>query len=245
MLIVGLTGGIATGKSTASQEFQQLGIPVIDADTVAHDIMRPGQTSFSLIVRNFGADILDKATGAIDRNKLGQIIFNDSGKRQLLNQCTHPYVRRRILWQLLRHYVRGHGICVLDVPLLFESGMDRMCGKVAVVTCTEARQIERLMERNAFNRDEAVARVRAQMSMEEKTKRAHRVLDNNGSVEETQRQVQELVKDWTPSRARTLVSMAAPVGIAVSLPFALNSSVWGLGTLCTCVAWVVGSFFGF
>ncbi|KAJ2063553.1 Dephospho-CoA kinase [Coemansia sp. S146] len=242
MLIVGLTGGIATGKSTASQVFKARGVPVIDADVIAHQIMEPGEVSYNLILQQFGDDVLQKDSKAIDRGKLGGIVFNDSDKRQALNRCTHPYVRRRILYQLLGCYLRGYPMCVLDVPLLYESGMDRMCGKVVVVSCTGDRQIVRLMDRNGFSKEEAEARVKSQMPIEEKERRAARVLDNNEGLAELERQVDDLVAKWTPSLFRTWGALLAPVGIVASLPFARLSTL-GFGTLCTCAAWIAGSLF--
>ncbi|KAJ2548585.1 Dephospho-CoA kinase [Coemansia sp. RSA 1933] len=244
MLIVGLTGGIATGKSTASRVFQAQGVPVIDADVIAHQIMQPGEVSYNLVVKHFGTDILhEDDTKAIDRAKLGTIIFNDPEKRQLLNGCTHPYVRRQIAYMLFKYYIQGYAICVLDIPLLFESGLDRMCGKVAVVSCTAERQLTRLMNRNGLSREEAEARIKSQMPMPEKEKLATRVIGNNGTIEEMEEQIRRTVVDWKPSIVRTVGALVAPVGLLVSLPFA-RSSMLGLGTLCACAAWIAGSIFG-
>ncbi|ORX67378.1 dephospho-CoA kinase [Linderina pennispora] len=242
MLIVGLTGGIATGKSTVSNGLRAQGVPVIDADTVAHQLMEPGETPYRLVVQHFGPGILrDDAT--IDRARLGAEIFGDAAKRQLLNRCTHPYVRRRMLVLLLGYYVRGHAMCVLDVPLLFESGLDRLCGKVAVVACAEDRQLARLMARNALSGDEAAARIAAQMPLDDKIRRATRVIDNNGSVEETMGQVQTMVREWRPSWLSTFGALLAPVGLVAALPL-VRTSVWGLGVAGTCAAWLVGSALG-
>ncbi|KAJ1994614.1 Dephospho-CoA kinase [Coemansia spiralis] len=243
MLIVGLTGGIATGKSTASRAFQAQGVPVIDADIIAHQIMEPGGVSYKLVVKHFGADILQMDTKAIDRAKLGSIIFNDPAKRQLLNQCTHPYVRRRILYQVFKCYIQGYAMCILDIPLLFESGLDRMCNKVAVISCTAERQLARLMNRNGLSRQEAEARIKSQMPMDEKERRATRVINNNGSIEEMEKQIRKAVVEWRPSVIRTIGSLVASVGLIASLPFA-RTSMFGLGTLCACTAWILGSVFG-
>ncbi|KAJ2794993.1 Dephospho-CoA kinase [Coemansia furcata] len=204
--------------------------------------MEPGEVSYNLILQQFGDDVLQKDSRAIDRGKLGSIVFNDSEKRQALNRCTHPYVRRRILYQLLGCYLKGYPMCVLDVPLLYESGMDRMCGKVVVVSCTGDRQTTRLMDRNGFSREEAEARIKSQMPIEEKERRAARVLDNNGGLAELEWQIDDLVEKWAPSLLRTWGALLAPVGIIASLPFARLSTL-GLGTLCTCAAWVAGSLF--
>ncbi|KAJ1770654.1 Dephospho-CoA kinase [Coemansia sp. RSA 1813] len=243
MLIVGLTGGIATGKSTASRAFQAQGVPVIDADVIAHQIMEPGEVSYKLVVKHFGVDILQEDTKAIDRAKLGGIIFNNPDKRQLLNKCTHPYVRRRIAYAVFKYYIQGYAMCVLDIPLLFESGLDKMCGKVAVISCTSERQLARLVSRNGFSREEAETRIKSQMPMGEKEKRATRVVGNDGSIEEMEDQIRRLVADWKPSVIRTVGALVAPVGLVVSLPFA-RTSMLGMGTLCACAAWIVGSIFG-
>ncbi|KAJ1722379.1 Dephospho-CoA kinase [Coemansia erecta] len=227
MLIVGLTGGIATGKSTASRALQASGIPVIDADVVAHQVMQPGEASYNMVVKHFGASILQSPSGPIDRAKLGAVIFNDTEKRELLNRCTHPFVRRRILWQLFSYYARGHGVCVLDVPLLYEAGMHRMCARVVVVGCEREVQVERLMARNGLSREEAVARVDAQMPVEEKAKRADAVVWNEGSVEDMQEEVCRKVRAWRPAPWRVAGALLAPV--------------IGLGALC---AWAVAKVLG-
>ncbi|KAJ1742431.1 Dephospho-CoA kinase [Coemansia sp. RSA 989] len=239
MLVIGLTGGIATGKSTASREFKALGVPVIDADEIARTALEPGQAPYTMVVKHFGASVLSQDQ-TIDRAKLGGIIFNDTGKRQLLNRCTHPYVRRQIIQQLVSLYVRGHSMCVLDVPLLFESGMDRMCAKTLVVSCSAEQQAERLIQRNQLSTEAAQARIAAQMPMQEKEQRATRVLDNRKSRDELAAQVRQVVRDWRPSALRTLASLAAPLGALVGLVCARAS--WGLPTLCACSLWMVGSW---
>ncbi|KAJ1840320.1 Dephospho-CoA kinase, partial [Coemansia sp. RSA 2703] len=176
---------------------------------------------------HFGTSILQTPGGAIDRAKLGAVIFNDSEKRQLLNRCTHPFVRRRILWQLFCNYARGHAVCVLDVPLLYEAGMHRMCAKVVVVACAREVQVERLMERNGLSREEAVARVDAQMPVEDKAKRADAVVNNEGSMEEMQEEVCRVVRAWHPAPWRVAGALLAPV--------------IGLGALC---AWAVAKVLG-
>ncbi|KAJ2078957.1 Dephospho-CoA kinase [Coemansia sp. RSA 988] len=243
MLVIGLTGGIATGKSTASKAFRSQGVPVIDADAIAHDLMEPGQVSYRLVVEHFGTQVLGEDKQTIDRARLGRLIFNDAKQRQALNRCTHPYIRRRILWRVFQCYVRGYAVCVVDVPLLFEAGLDRLCGRTLVVACTDEQQITRLMERNGFSQPEANARVTAQMPMSEKLRRATRVLDNSTSVDELNAQVLAVLRDWTPSVLRTFGALLAPVGIVVSLPFVRTSDL-GLKTLCACTAWIAVTLAG-
>ncbi|KAJ2308908.1 Dephospho-CoA kinase [Coemansia sp. RSA 2705] len=238
MLVIGLTGGIATGKSTASREFQAQGVPVIDADKIARQVLEPGETSYTLVVKNFGSTVLDSSQ-RIDRAKLAAQIFKDGEKRQLLNSCTHPYIRRKILLELLSLYVRGHAICVLDVPLLFESGLDRVCARTLVVSCEGGQQIARLCQRDALSEEAAKARVAAQMPMAEKERRATRVLDNYGSQEVLCEQVRDVVQKWRPGMLRTWAALAAPVGAAAGLVFV--RSPWGLGALCTCSLWMLSS----
>ncbi|KAJ2719850.1 Dephospho-CoA kinase [Coemansia sp. Benny D115] len=241
MLIVGLTGGIATGKSTASLALSERSIPIIDADRIAHELMQPGETSFRLVVKHFGTDVLD-SDGKIDRGKLGGIIFNDAAKRQLLNRCTHPYVRRRMLWELLRHYVSGHRVCILDVPLLYEAGMDKLCGRVLVIGCSRQTQVARLMGRNGFTRAEAEARVDAQMSLDEKRARADAVVDNEQDMQGMQREVCRVVGGWTPGLLATMGALVAPVAAAVAVPWAFTkSALWGVGALCTCTAYAMST----
>ncbi|KAJ1879283.1 Dephospho-CoA kinase [Kickxella alabastrina] len=236
MLIVGLTGGIASGKSTASKALRTRGIPVIDADAIAHEIMQPGQASYRRVVSHFGPGILcpDRT---IDRAKLGAIIFNDPAQRQALNQRTHPYVRRRILRLLLQHYLRGHALCVLDVPLLYESGMDRLCGRVVVVVCAEETQVRRLRERSGLGRQEAQARVRAQMGLEEKARRADAVVANEAGVGEMQEEVCRVVDAWRPGWLRTAAALAVPLAAAAAVPAAfVRSAALGVKALGAVVA---------
>ncbi|KAJ2613831.1 Dephospho-CoA kinase [Coemansia sp. RSA 1365] len=243
MLVIGLTGGIATGKSTASKAFRAQGVSVIDADAIAHELMEPGQVSHRLVVEHFGTQVLGEDKRTIDRAQLGRLIFNDAKQRQVLNRCTHPYIRRRILWRVFQCYLRGHAICVVDVPLLFEAGLDRMCARTLVVSCTDKQQIARLMERNGLSRPEADARVAAQMPMAEKLRRATRVLDNSVSIAELNAQVRTVLQDWTPSALRTFGALLAPAGILVSLPF-VRTSTLGFGTFCACAAWIAATLVG-
>ncbi|KAJ2827047.1 Dephospho-CoA kinase [Coemansia erecta] len=240
MLIVGLTGGIASGKSTASREFRAQGVAVIDADQIARQVLEPGEVSYALVVQHFGREILD-SSGRIDRAQLGHVIFSDTTKRQQLNRCTHPYIRRRILWHVLRLYLTGHAMCVLDVPLLFESGLDRVCARTIAIECTREQQIERLEQRNELGRAEAEARIDAQMSSGERAKRATRVVDNAGAEQQLVKQIAGLVCEWRPGVVRTALALAAPVGAVAGLAFV--NTTWGLGSFCAAAAWMVSSLF--
>ena len=130
--VVGLTGGIATGKSTVSKRLQSFGLPVVDADVIAREVVAPGTPALAKIVRAFGEDIL-LPDGALDRPKLGAIVFNDEAQRKVLNGIVHPAVWRAIFWAVVTNWLKGKRICVLDVPLLIEGGLYKWVAKVAVV----------------------------------------------------------------------------------------------------------------
>ena len=130
--VVGLTGGIASGKSTVSSLLVSHGIPVIDADALAREVVSPGTRGLARVVSEFGPEVL-RADGALDRARLGTIIFNDAAKRRRLNDIVHPAVRRAMVWGVLKCWVTGKRVCVLDVPLLIETGMARWMGAVVVV----------------------------------------------------------------------------------------------------------------
>ncbi|KAJ2500970.1 Dephospho-CoA kinase [Coemansia sp. RSA 1972] len=239
MLVVGLTGGIAAGKSTASSEFRALGVPVIDADEIARQVLEPGEASYARVVEHFGPSILDSA-GRIDRGRLGHVIFTDPEQRKHLNKCTHPYIRRRILWNLAQLYMCGHPMCVLDVPLLFESGLDRVCAKTVVIECPRQVQLERLAQRNGFTRAEAEARADAQMRSDVRAGKATRVVTNTASVDELRSEIRGIVSLWRPSWARAAAGVVAPVAAVVGM--ACVWMPWGRAVLGMATAWIVGSF---
>lgn len=193
MYIIGLTGGIATGKSTVSSILRELGAVVIDSDEIAHEIMEPGQPAYKDIVDTFGPAIL-APDGRIDRTALGKLVFEDPTARFTLNNITHPRVAARFK-EKLKELPPDTRVVVWDVPLLLEAGLDRGVNEVWVVWVDEETQIKRLMERNHFTREEALARIRAQMPLEEKMKRADRLIDNRGTVEETKSIVTSYFKE--------------------------------------------------
>ncbi|NNV06067.1 dephospho-CoA kinase [Geobacillus sp. C56-T2] len=195
VLTIGLTGGIASGKSTVSAMMRQLGLPVIDADEAARAVVRPGEDAYRQIVAAFGPGILQK-NGDIDRAKLGEIVFSDEAERTKLNAIVHPAVRRHMLAEKEELVRAGAKTIVLDIPLLFESGLTDWVDKVLVVFVDEETQLRRLMARNGFTKEEALARIRAQWPLAEKVKRADAVLDNNGTIEETRRQLLAVLETW-------------------------------------------------
>lgn len=188
--VIGLTGGIASGKSTASDYIRSKGYPVLDADTYAKKATAKGGPAYQGIIDHFGAELLQD-DGEIDRRKLGAIVFNDDGERKVLNQLVHPEVRRMMDADKDRLAEEGH--VFLDIPLLFENGLDRQCDITLTVYVDQETQIERLMERNGFSHSEALSRINSQMPLSEKRDRSDEVLDNSGSKNELYAQIEDFL----------------------------------------------------
>ncbi|MGF9785907.1 dephospho-CoA kinase [Bacillus velezensis] len=194
-LVIGLTGGIASGKSTVARMLIDKKITVIDADVIAKQAVEKGMPAYGQIVEAFGKDILLE-NGGIDRKKLGSIVFTDEQKRLKLNQIVHPAVRAEMLKQRDEAVARKEQFVVLDIPLLYESGLDYLVGKVLVVTVPADIQLKRLIERNSLTEEEAMSRITSQMPLADKTKKADAVIDNSGSLEYTKHQLEEILSSW-------------------------------------------------
>lgn len=194
--VVGLTGGIGTGKSTVARMLARLGAAVIDADAIVHELQAPGTLLLRQIVEAFGEEVL-RPDGSLDRARLGRIVFQDPEARQRLNRLVHPAVGAEMARRLEAARRGGARLVVLDIPLLLEGrarggGAADLVEEVIVVYAPERVQIERQMERDGATREEAQARVRAQMPIEEKRRLADHVIDNSGSLDATRRQVRAL-----------------------------------------------------
>ncbi|KAB5544257.1 hypothetical protein DKX38_012369 [Salix brachista] len=196
MRIVGLTGGISSGKSTASNLFKSHDIPVVDADIVARDVLKKDTGGYKGVVAAFGDDIL-QANGEVDRPKLGQIVFSDPGKRQLLNRLLAPCISSGIWWEILRLWLKGYKVIVLDIPLLFEAKMDKWTKPIIVVWVDTETQLQRLMARDRINEEDARNRIKAQMSLDLKRSQANIVIDNSGSLEDLEEQFQKVLVQVT------------------------------------------------
>lgn len=194
-LTIGLTGGIATGKSTVSTIFKENNIPVIDADVEARYVVEKGSEGYQLIVEEFGEDIL-LPDGNINRAKLGAIVFSYEKKRQKLNEITHPRIRQQMIEKKEQAIQNKERLVVLDIPLLFEGKLQSIVDKVVVVSTDAHVQLERLMKRNGFSKEEALQRIYAQMPLEEKEKLADVVIFNNGTEEELKASVEALIQNW-------------------------------------------------
>jgi len=200
-MILGLTGGIASGKSTVAAMLKERGIPVVDADVIARKVVEPGKEAYQAIVRHFGPDIL-LADGWIDRKKLGEIVFSNEAERQTLNSIVHPEVRKEMRRQAEEYEKAGEPIVFLDIPLLYESKLQHMVDKIVVVYIPREKQLRRLMERDDFDEDQANRRLRAQLPIEQKKAWADYVIDNQQSREATAKQVDELLARITAELGR-------------------------------------------
>lgn len=193
-LIIGLTGGIASGKSTVSNMLKELNIPVIDADLESRYAVEPGEEAYDQIIDHFGKSIL-LDDGSINRAKLGEIIFNNEEERMVLNSIVHPAVRKRMAMKQEEAEKQGESIIILDIPLLFESKLTNTVDKILLVYVEEEVQLNRLMKRNGYTKEEAQARIQSQMPLKEKKKLADYVINNNGSIEQTKEQLMKTLQD--------------------------------------------------
>ena len=218
--VIGLTGGIGTGKSTVGRMFEALGAVIIDADAIVHELQAPGCELLTEIAERFGAELI-REDGSLDRERLGDRVFRDSEARRQLNAIVHPRVGAEMARRLAAAQRAGVPLVVLDIPLLFEgraaqqrqadgpeggSGSPRDAVEAVILVYTsEEIQIERQMARDGCPREEAVRRVRAQLPIEEKRALADHVIDNSGSLAATERQVRalhaRLAREGGPSRA--------------------------------------------
>ena len=193
MILVGLTGSIGMGKSTTAAMFRDAGVPVYDADAAVRDLYQAGGAAVGPVGAAFAGVVKDEA---IDREALRQQVLGDPQALARLNAIVHPAVRRKMLAEKEELIRSGAKTVVLDIPLLFESGLTDWVDKVLVVYVDDDVQLRRLMARNGFTEEEAIARIRAQWPLEEKVKRADAVIDNNGTVEQTRRQLLSILQQW-------------------------------------------------
>ena len=184
-LIVGLTGGIGSGKSTVADLFQQLGIPVIDADVIAHTLVEPGQPALVEIIEAFGANTVD-ASGVLDRARLRKLVFSDPEQKHRLEAILHPKIRREII--TLTTNIRTP-YCIVVIPLLLETDQRDLVDRILVVDTGVDKQIARVTMRNGLPRHEIMAIITAQASRERRLAAADEVIDNNGSLNELNSQV--------------------------------------------------------
>ncbi|MEN1968250.1 dephospho-CoA kinase [Lentibacillus sp. N15] len=194
-LTIGLTGSIASGKSTVSLMFDDYRIPMVDADKLSRDVVRPGEQAYEQIIDTFGTDIL-RNDKSIDRKQLGSIVFADETKLQQLNAIVHPAIREKMLTTRDSLIHAGASCVVLDIPLLFESKLTHFVDKTLVVFVDEEVQLKRLMERDHFTEEEAIQRIQSQIPVKEKAAMADAVIDNNGTKYQSYEQLETVLKEW-------------------------------------------------
>lgn len=194
-MIIGLTGSIASGKSTVAQMLQGYQLPIVDADIVARQVVEPGTQTLQQIAEAFGQEVM-KEDGTMDREKVGAIIFHEPAQRKVLNDIIHPAIRAEMLRQRDELVQNGAAHVVMDIPLLFESKLQHFVDKILVVSVTEEIQLARLMERNQLPESEARARIASQLPMSVKEKGADAVIYNNTTKEATAEQLKKILQHW-------------------------------------------------
>lgn len=195
MIKIGLTGGIASGKSTVSKMFMELAIPVVDADVASRKVVEPGQPALKEIADTFGREVIQK-DGLLDRKKLGAIIFGDESQRKKLNVIVHPRVREWMQKEMKGYEEQGEKAIVLDIPLLIESQLKNWADKTLLVYVPKAIQVERLMARDQISEEEALLRIHSQMPLEEKKVFADGIITNVGPLSETRQQLLGILDGW-------------------------------------------------
>ena len=193
-MIIGLTGSIASGKSTIAEMIRAYEIPIVDGDVIARQVVEKGSPTLQKIVDAFGVTVLTE-DGELNRPKLGEIIFSNEEKRQLLNSIIHPAIREEMLRKRDAYVAEGKHV-VMDIPLLFESKLQHFVEKILVVTVSPEVQLERLMKRNDLSEEEAKKRIASQLPLSEKEAGADAVIYNNGTIEQSREQLQHILNNW-------------------------------------------------
>lgn len=188
--VIGLTGGIASGKSTVLKWFEDKNVFVIDADKVNHDLLNNNSKVINKIAEVFGQRVINN--GKIHRERLGKLVFSDNVQRQMLENILHPLIYKQIKNTIEMNL--SEPLIVLDIPLLFETNFDNLCDITIVVYATKEIQIHRLMQRNQMNKIDAINRIDSQMSMDEKAKRATYIIDNTKTIDQTIDQFEKIYK---------------------------------------------------
>lgn len=196
MYIIGLTGSIASGKSTVSRILADCGAPIVDADLIARAVAERGEMGWQKIVETFGESVL-QADGQLDRGKVGEMIFRDATKRAELDRIMHPIILEKMKEEIAAYEDQGKTIVILDVPLLLELGWQDKVSVVWLVAVSPDTQKRRLMARNNLTEEQAMVRIASQMSIEEKRRYADVIINNDGTLEETEQTVRT---NWTETK---------------------------------------------
>ena len=190
--ILGLTGGIASGKSTADVFFREKQIPVIDCDQIAHDILNKGEKGYELVLKQFGMNIL-KSDQSINRSALGQIVFDDEKQLETLNRITHPLIFQEIQAKIALNNPSKNSLVVVDAPVLFEANGQKYCDFTLLIAIPESLQMKRLMLRDRLSKGAALKRIRSQMPLPQKEKLADFVINNTGTKQDLKSKLEQLL----------------------------------------------------
>ncbi|WEV36438.1 dephospho-CoA kinase [Lactobacillus sp. ESL0677] len=191
-LVLGLTGGIASGKSTADAFFRKKGLPIIDSDLIAHQILNVGEAGYLQVIQYFGKKFLN-SDQTINRHQLGKVVFSSPEQLAILNKITHPLIFQTIQAKITQNKQAGKQLIIVDAPVLFESGGQKYCDKTLLIAIPEDMQIERLMQRDQLTRQAALNRIKSQMPLAQKIKLADYVVTNTGTIEELEAKLAELL----------------------------------------------------
>lgn len=194
----GLTGGIATGKSTAKKLIEGLGFPVIDADQISHSLTEPGGLGYLGILSHFGRGVLMEESERIDRKKLAVHVFSSLPQREILEGILHPLIQKEVQIQREKFKSLSHKICFYDVPLLFEKNLQSQFDTTLLIWCDPVTQLKRLMKRSGLSEEEARLRMGNQMSLVEKVKMANYCIDNSGDEADLEKQLKRLLPQLVP-----------------------------------------------
>lgn len=217
MLVVGLTGGIASGKSTVSKTLKEkYKLTVVDADIIARQVVEPGTRGYNQIIDTFGDVIPDlvKSDNSLNREALGRHVFGNKDNISKLNAIVHPAVRREISRQILWAYVRLQKLVILDIPLLFESGLHNICGSVITVSCSRDIQVQRLLSRNPeLSPDDANKRISSQMSTHEKDHKADIIIRNDKDIHELEKAISAAINKLNINPIITVLDYFPPFAL--------------------------------
>jgi len=191
-MLIGLTGGIGSGKSTVADIFSKYGFPIIDSDKIAREVVEPDEQAWQKIVQYFGKEVLN-SDNTLDRKKLGEIIFHDPIKREQLNQITHPIIIARILSEADK-LQKKHKHVIVEIPLLYESNSENLFDLIIVVYVDQKTQLQRVIERDQIGQALALAKIEAQISLEIKKDKADFVIYNDHGIEKTREQVEAIIE---------------------------------------------------
>jgi dephospho-CoA kinase len=192
--VIGLTGGIASGKTTVGRMLRELGAPVVDADLIARQVVEPGQPAYADIVREFGREVV-LPDGALDRKRLGEIVFGDQARRRILEAITHPRIAMAAQAETAGHAAAGQPVVIYEAALIVENRLHEALGGLIVVKATPEQQVERAMKRDGISEEHARARVASQLPLARKLEVATHVVDNTGTLDETRAQVERLWRE--------------------------------------------------